>query len=111
MLQSQWRSGRRRRPDVRGHRGVRKRARVGRTGARAEEPNLSTTSCPAGVHTKARWETAAVRGARYPRQGKVVSSLLCKRPSFVFGVAVVFGDGLQGKGVFPLPLLLRVEKS
>ncbi len=41
----------------------------------------------------------------------VVSSLLCKRPSFVFGVAVVFGDGLQGKGVFPLPLLLRVEKS
>jgi RNA-directed DNA polymerase len=33
----------------------------------------------------------------------VVSSLLCKRPSFVFGVAVVFWDGLQGKGHFPFP--------
>src|SRR5258707_5769728 len=30
------------------------------------------------------------------RSDEVVSSLLCKRPSFVFGVAVVFGDGLQG---------------
>ena len=41
-------------------------AMAGRTGARAEEPNLSTTSCPAGVHPKARRETASVRGARYP---------------------------------------------
>ncbi len=23
-------------------------------------------SCPAGIHTKTRWETAAVRSARYP---------------------------------------------
>src|SRR5215475_12020981 len=40
---------------------------AGRTGAKAEEPNLSTTSCPAGLYSEARWETAAVRGARYPR--------------------------------------------
>jgi hypothetical protein len=69
MLQSQWRNGRSRRPNVRGHRGIRQRAMVGRTGARTEEPNLSTTSCPTGVHTEARWETAAVRSARYPRPG------------------------------------------
>ena len=37
MLQSQWRSGRSGRPDVRGHRGVWGGAMVGRTGARAEE--------------------------------------------------------------------------
>src|SRR5882724_12491222 len=35
-----------------------------------------------------------------------LSSLLCKRPSFL-GVAVVFGDGLQGKGAVPLPLRPR----
>src|SRR5215469_4792738 len=66
MLQSQWRSGRSRRPNVRGHRGIRQGAMAGRTGAGAEEPNLSTTSCPAGVHTEARWETASARSARYP---------------------------------------------
>jgi hypothetical protein len=63
MLQSQWRSGRSRRPNVRGHQGVRRRTMVGRTGARAEEPNLSTTSRPAGIHTEAGRETASVRCA------------------------------------------------
>jgi hypothetical protein len=28
--------------------------------------NLSTPSSPAGIHTQTRWETAAVRSARYP---------------------------------------------
>jgi hypothetical protein len=69
MLQSQWRSSRSGRPDVRGHRGVRRGAMVGRTGARAEKSNLSTTSCPAGVHTEAGWEAAAVRSTRYPGSG------------------------------------------
>ena len=54
MLQSQWRSSRSGRPDVRGHRGVRQGAMVGRTGARAEEANVSTTSGAAGVHTRSR---------------------------------------------------------
>ena len=34
-----------------------------------KKPNLSTTSCAAGVHTQAGWETAAVRSARYPGSG------------------------------------------
>src|SRR5215471_10855540 len=67
MLQSQWRSGRSRRPDVRGHRNVRSRALVGRTGARAEKPNLSTSSCAAGVYTEAGREAAALRCTRYSR--------------------------------------------
>src|SRR6201982_3239022 len=66
VLQSQWRSGRSGQSDVRGHRNVRSRALAGRTGARAEESNLSTTSCAARLHTKAGRETAAVRSARYP---------------------------------------------
>ena len=51
VLQSQWRSGRSGQSDVRGHRDVRRRALAGRTGARAEEPNLSTTSCAACLYT------------------------------------------------------------
>src|SRR5215467_15681233 len=66
VLQSQWRSGRSGQADVRGHRDVRRRALAGRTGARAEKPNLSTTSCAANIHTEAGRETAAVRRARYP---------------------------------------------
>src|SRR5215469_15209882 len=66
MLQSQRRSGRRRRSEVRGHRDVRSRAVAGRTGARAEKPNLSTTSCAASLYTEAGRETAAARSARYP---------------------------------------------
>ena len=42
------------------------RAMVGRTGARAEESNLSTTVRAAGVHTEAGREAAAVRSTRYP---------------------------------------------
>src|SRR5713101_1207703 len=42
---------------------------VGRTGARAEKPNLSTSSCAAGVYTETGRETAAVRGTRYPGSG------------------------------------------
>src|SRR5437870_4615927 len=56
MLQSQRRSGGSRRPNLRGHRGVWSRAVVGRTGARAEKPNVSTTSRAAGVHTQNRRE-------------------------------------------------------
>src|SRR5215467_14342162 len=56
------------RPNLRGRRVVRKRAMVGRTGAKAEKPNLSTTPGTAGIHTQAGRETAAARGARYPRQ-------------------------------------------
>src|SRR5246500_2030480 len=66
VLQSQWRSGRSGQSDVRGHRNVRSRKLAGRTGARAEEPNLSTTSCAASLYTKAGRETAAARSARYP---------------------------------------------
>src|SRR5216684_4646798 len=55
--------------NLRGHRGVWKRAMVGRTGARAEKSNLSTTARAAGVHTQTGRETAAVRGTRYPRSG------------------------------------------
>ena len=39
---------------------------VGRTGARAEKPNISTPAGAAGLHTQAGRETAAVRGARHP---------------------------------------------
>jgi hypothetical protein len=53
MLPSQRRSSRRGWSEVRGHRGVRSRAMGGRTGARAEKSNLSTTARAAGVHTQA----------------------------------------------------------
>src|ERR1700737_3825036 len=66
MLQGQWWSSRGRRSEVGGHRSVRSRAMVGRTGARAEESNVSTTARAAGVHTEAGREAAAVRSARYP---------------------------------------------
>src|SRR5665811_60795 len=50
MLPSKWWSSGSRWSEVRGHRGVRSRAMVGRTGARAEESNLSTTACATGVY-------------------------------------------------------------
>src|SRR5437899_2417858 len=48
MLQSQRWSSRGGRSEVRRHRGVRSRAMVGRTGARAEKSNLSTIARTAG---------------------------------------------------------------
>src|SRR5579863_167700 len=53
--------------DVRGRRSVRNGAMVGRTYARAEKPNVSTTSRAEGLHTEAgREESAPVRSARHP---------------------------------------------
>src|SRR5579864_9725705 len=67
MLPSQRWSSRSGWSELRGHRGVWSRAMVGRTGARAEESNLSTTTRAAGVYTEAgREDAAAVRSARYP---------------------------------------------
>ena len=66
VVQSQLRSSRSRRLDVRRHRDVRSRALAGGTGASAEKPNLSTTSCAASLYTEAGRETAAASGARYP---------------------------------------------
>src|SRR5882762_1914289 len=41
-----------------------------------------------------------------------LSSLLCKRPSFLgVAFAVAFGDGLQGKGAVPLPLRPHRKRS
>jgi len=38
---------------------------VGRSDARAEKPNVSTTSRAEGIHTEAGRETASVRSSRY----------------------------------------------
>ena len=46
------------RSDIRGHRGVWSGAMVGRTDARAEKSNLSTTSCAAGLYTEAGRESS-----------------------------------------------------
>ena len=64
MLPSQRRSSRSGWPDVRGHRGVRRGAVVGRTGGRTEESNVSTAAGAAGVHTEAGREAAAVGNTR-----------------------------------------------
>jgi hypothetical protein len=48
-------------PDIREQRSVRQETVVGRTGARAEKSNLSTTSCTTGLHTQAGWEAETVR--------------------------------------------------
>jgi hypothetical protein len=55
---------------------------VGRTGARAEESNLSTIACATGVHTEAgREEAATVRSSVQPHgvgewvQGSVIRPL------------------------------------
>src|SRR5215831_1407967 len=66
MLPSQPWSSRSGWSEVRGHRGVRSRAMVGRTGAGVEESNLSTNACAAGLYTQAGREAAALRSARYP---------------------------------------------
>src|SRR5713226_3530626 len=66
MLQSQRWSGRSGWSEVRGHRDVRSRTMVGRTGARAEKSNLSTVTRTARFYTQAGREAAAVRSARYP---------------------------------------------
>src|SRR5712692_106560 len=54
------------RSEVRGHRVAGGRAMVGRTGARAEKSNVSTTARAAGLHTEAGREAAAVRNTRHP---------------------------------------------
>jgi len=51
------------------HRSVRQGTVVGRTGARAEKSNLSTTSCAAGLHTQAGWEAETVRHTDNPGSG------------------------------------------
>src|SRR2546425_8791714 len=66
MLQSQRWSSRGGRSEVRRHRVAGGRAMVGRTGARAEKSNLSTTARAAGLHTEAGREAAAVRNTRHP---------------------------------------------
>src|SRR5260370_27485744 len=83
MLQSQgWSSGSRQ-PDVRGRRSVRNRAMVGRTDARAEKPNVSTTSRAEGLHTETgREESAPVRSA----DGRFIMHL----PQCVFGMRCGF---------------------
>src|SRR5262249_22468333 len=53
----------------RGHQTVRCRTMVGRTGARAEESNLSTATRAAGVYTQAGWEAETVRNTDNPRSG------------------------------------------
>src|SRR5215469_13240505 len=42
---------------------------AGRTGARAEESNLSTATCAAGLYTQAGWEAETVRNTDNPRSG------------------------------------------
>src|SRR6266699_3486228 len=66
MLQSQRWSSRSGRSEVRRHRVAGGRAMVGRTGARAEKSNVSTTARAAGLHTEAGREAAAVRNTRHP---------------------------------------------
>src|SRR2546425_2791758 len=66
MLQSQRWSSRGGRSEVRRHRVAGGRAMVGRTGARAEKSNLSTTARAAGLQTEAGREAAAVRNTRHP---------------------------------------------
>ena len=66
---------------VRGHRGIWCGAIVGRTDVRAEEPNLSTTSCAAGLDTEAGPEdAAAVRSTRYPGSRPDDGDGFCARP-------------------------------
>src|ERR1700693_2996201 len=66
MLPSQWWSSGSRWSEVRGHRSVWSRTMVGRTGARAEESNLSTVTRTACLYTQAGREAAAVRSTRHP---------------------------------------------
>src|SRR6202022_5027814 len=68
-LPSQRRSRGSGQPDIREHRSVRQGTVVGRTGARAEKSNLSTTSCAAGLHTQAGWEAETVRHTDNPGSG------------------------------------------
>src|SRR6266536_91381 len=104
--------------------GSRTTTKSGRTAACSTVPPREFAVQAAGFHgkevgqeasnqivTKRIGDSKARAMFRVVEHRLVVSSLLCKRPSFVFGVAVVFGDGLQGKGAFPLPLRLHVKKS
>ncbi len=50
-------------------RSVRQGTVVGRTDARAEESNLSTATCAAGLHTQAGWEAETVRHTDNPGSG------------------------------------------
>ena len=42
---------------------------AGRTDARAEKSNLSTSTCATGVYTQAGWEAETVRDTDNPRSG------------------------------------------
>ena len=55
---------------------------VGRTGARAEKPNLSTTSRAAGVHTQTGRETAAIRVPAIRDRVVQTSAMLVLEPIF-----------------------------
>src|ERR1700734_1835839 len=59
VLEGQWRRSRSRQPDVRGHRSVWRGAMVGRTDARTEKSNLSTSPCSPGVYPETRGEPAS----------------------------------------------------
>ena len=58
-LPGQRRSAGRRRPDVRGHRGVRRDEVVGRTGGRTQDEDVSAQAGAAGVHSEAGRQAAA----------------------------------------------------
>ena len=91
-----WWSGRSGQPDVRGHRDVRNRALSGRTGARAEKPNLSTTSCAASLYTEAGRETAAARSARSKKRTSVETSVEVRE------IGMKVGARPQGSPISPL---------
>ena len=55
---------------------------VGRTGARAEKPNLSTATRAAGLYTQAGWEAETVRNTNNPRSGVQMAAALVLEPIF-----------------------------
>ena len=55
---------------------------VGRTDARAEKSNLSTTSCTTGLHTQAGWEAETVRHTDNPGSGCANGGMLVLEPIF-----------------------------
>jgi RNA-directed DNA polymerase len=55
---------------------------VGRTDARAEEPNLSTATCAAGLYTQAGREAKAVGDTSHPGPGGADAAVLVLEPIF-----------------------------
>src|ERR1700674_5097259 len=68
-LQGQRRSSGSGLPELRGHRTVWRGTMVGRTGARAEKPNLSTATRAASLYTRAGPEAETARNTNNPRSG------------------------------------------